>query len=165
MRINNQIRAGAVRLVDEEGNPLGVMGTDKAILIAREREYDLCEVAPNETPPVCKLLDYGKYLYHQRKLEGKQRKMHKQTEVKGVRLGFQTGIHDIETKANQARKFLTERDTVKVAMLFRGREITHIDLGRKKMEDFYALVQDIAKLEEPPKRQGNMLIMILTPNK
>lgn len=91
--------------------------------------------------------------------------MHKQTEVKGVRLGFQTGIHDIEVKANQARKFLSERNTVKVAMVFRGREITHIDLGRKKMEDFYALVQDAAKMEEPPKRQGNMLIMILTPNK
>ncbi|MBI5152682.1 translation initiation factor IF-3 [Candidatus Peregrinibacteria bacterium] len=165
MRINHQIRAGAVRLVDEEGNPMGVMGTDKALLMAREKGYDLCEVAPHEIPPVCKLMDYGKYLYHQRKLEGKQRKMHKQTEVKGVRLGFQTGIHDIEVKANQAKRFLSERDTVKVTMIFRGREITHIDLGRKKMEDFYALVRDAAKMEEPPKRQGNMLIMLLTPIK
>jgi len=144
---------------------LGEMFTEKALQIAREKGYDLCEVAPNERPPICKLMDYGKYLYHQQKLETKQRKMHKQTEVKGVRLGFQTGAHDIEVKVNQAKKFLTERNAVKVTMIFRGREMTHIDLGRKKMEDFYTKLQDIAKLDESPKRQGHQLIMFLTPLK
>ncbi len=144
---------------------LGEMFTEKALQIAREKGYDLCEVAPNERPPICKLMDYGKYLYHQQKLETKQRKMHKQTEVKGVRLGFQTGAHDIEVKVNQAKKFLTERNAVKITMIFRGREMTHIDLGRKKMEDFYTKLQDIAKLDESPKRQGHQLIMFLTPLK
>lgn len=144
---------------------MGVTPLAQALTKAQEMGYDLCEVAPHENPPICKLMDYGKYLYHQQKLETKQRKMHKQTEVKGIRLGFQTGMHDIETKANQAKKFLEDRCTVKVVMMFRGREITHIDLGRKKMEDFYALVKEAGKLEESAKRQGNQLIMILTPLK
>ena len=116
--------------------------------MAKEKGYDLCEVAPNENPPICKFMDYGKYLYQQQKLETKQRKMHRQTEVKGIRIGFQTAPHDLMTRSNQARKFLEDRSTVKVVMMFRGREITHVDLGRKKMDDFYASLKDIAKLEE-----------------
>ena len=154
-----------MRLIDENGNMLGEMPVEKALQIAQERGYDLCEVAPHERPPICKLMDYGKYLYHQQKLETKQRKMRKQTEVKGVRLGFQTGAHDIEVKANQAKRFLMSKNAVKVVMIFRGREITHLDLGKKKMEDFYTKLQDVAKLDEPPKRQGNQLIMLLTPIK
>ncbi|KKQ68706.1 MAG: translation initiation factor IF-3, translation initiation factor IF-3 [Candidatus Peregrinibacteria bacterium GW2011_GWF2_38_29] len=163
MRINNQIRAYSVRLIDQDGGPVGIVPIEKALQMAKETGYDLCEVAPHENPPICKLLDYGKYLYHQQKLETKQRKMHKQSEVKGIRLGFQIGQHDLETKANQTKKFLEDRCTVKVVMMFRGREITHIDLGKKKLEDFYALVKDFGKLEEMPKRQGNQLIAILTP--
>lgn len=154
-----------MRLIDEEGNPMGILPTEKALQMAKEKGYDLCEVAPNEKPPVCKLMDYGKYLYHQQKLDSKQRKAHKQTEVKGIRIGFQTAAHDLGIRVNQAKRFLEDKNAVKVVMMFRGREITHIDLGRKKMEDFYAALRDIAKLEEPAKRQGNSLIMLLTPLK
>lgn len=131
--------------------------------MARERDLDLVEVAPNAVPPVCKFMDYGKYLYRQQKAERKHNARQKQSEVKGIRIGFRTGIHDIEVKAKQTRKFLADRDVVKVTMLFRGRENTHKDLGMEKMKIFYDMVKDVCKLDERPKSQGNTLFMILSP--
>lgn len=124
---------------------------------------DLVEVAPKAVPPVCKLLDYGKYLYRQRKIEQKHKKMQKQAEMKGIRLSFRIDQHDLETKIRQARGFLEERNSVKITLLFRGREAAHADLAKAKLDLFSDSLKDIAQLEDRPKRQGNSMIMILIP--
>ena len=163
LRVNQFIRAQTVRLIDDEGKLIEVVDLGKALEMARERELDLVEVAPNAVPPVCKFMDYGKYIYRQQKAERKHNAQQKQTEVKGIRIGFRTGIHDIEVKAKQTRKFLGDRNVVKVTMLFRGRENTHKDLGMEKMRVFYNMVKDVCKLDDRPKSQGNTLFMILSP--
>ena len=144
---------------------MGIMSIEKALKMATDKELDLAEVAPNVNPPVCKVMDYGKYQYHQKKVETKHRKMQKKTEVKGVRMGFKTGEHDLKVKEKQARKFLAARNMVKVSLIFRGREAMYKDLARTKMLKFYDDLKDVAKREEGPKGQGNTLIMILTPIK
>jgi translation initiation factor IF-3 len=141
------------------------MGLQKASELAMSKEMDLVEVAPKAVPPVCKIMDYGKYLYHQDKLERKQKKMQKRGEVKGIRLGFKTGEHDIDVRVDQARKFLEDRNLVKVVMMFKGREVMYIDMGMGKLKSFYEKLSDIAEVEQMPKRQGNSLLMILTPKK
>ena len=133
--------------------------------MAKDIELDLAEVAPKANPPVCKIMDYGKYIYYQDKLERKQKKSQHKTEIKGLRIGFRTGDHDLDVRSRQARGFLEGRDLVKVTMMFRGREIAYEKLGREKMDKFVAGLMDIADLETPPKRQGNSLILILTPKK
>jgi len=144
---------------------MGIMATDKAQALAKEKELDLCEVAPNVSPPVCKIMDYGKYQYHQKKVETKHRKMQKKTEVKGVRMGFKTGEHDMEVKGKQAIKFLGQGNMVKISLIFRGREAAYKDLARKKMIAFAESLTEYGDIEAPPKGQGNTLIMILTPKK
>lgn len=141
------------------------MATQKALQLAKESELDLVEVAPMAKPPVCKIIDYGKYLYHQDKVERKHKKMQKKAEIKGIRIGFKTGDHDLEVRANQARKFLSDRNLVKVALLFRGREIVYSNMAKDKMFKFYDNLKDIADIDQPPKQQGNTLTMILTPKK
>lgn len=133
--------------------------------LAKEKDLDLCEVAPNVNPPVCKIMDYGKHQYHQKKIDTKHRKMQKKAEMKGVRMGFKTGDHDIEVKAKQARKFLEAGNPVKVALIFRGRESMYKDLANEKMMKLYESLKDVCTIEAPSKGQGNTLIMILTPNK
>lgn len=139
------------------------MALEKALKLAEELELDLAEVAPNVSPPVCKILDYGKYQYHQKKIETKHRKMQKKTEVKGIRMGFKTGQHDMDVKARQARKFLELGNGVKVSLIFRGREAIYRDLAEGKMKKFFESIQDACTLESMPKKQGNTLIMILNP--
>lgn len=138
---------------------------DEALKIAQEHELDLVEVAPKAVPPVCKLLDYGKYLYRQNKIEQKQKKMQKQSEMKGIRLTFRIDQHDLETKARQARDFLKDRNSVKVTLVFRGREAAHVDLAKQKLDFFAKSLQDIGQLEESPKKQGSQMIMIIVPLK
>mgnify|MGYP003992794307 FL=1 len=141
------------------------MGYSKALEMAKNSELDLVEVAPNANPPVCKILDYGKYLYHQDKVERKHKKAQKKTEVKGVRIGFKTGEHDLEVRERQARKFLEERNMVKVTLLFKGREVVYAEMAKEKMNKFYERLSDLSDMEQAPKRQGNTLLMILTPKK
>lgn len=141
------------------------MATEKASALAQEKDLDLCEVAPNVNPPVCKIMDYGKYQYHQKKIDTKHRKTQKKTEVKGVRMGFKTGEHDMETKAKQAKKFLEVGNSVKVSLIFRGREAMYKDLAKEKMLKFQEGLKEICSIETFPKSQGNTLIMILTPKK
>ena len=141
------------------------MGIDKALEMAKEKDMDLAEVSPNSNPPVCKIMDYGKYQYHQKKVETKHRKMQKKTEIKGIRLGFKTGDHDLLTKCKQAEKFLKAGNVVKVSLIFRGREAIYKDLAKEKLNKFYEELSELCSLETPPKGQGNTLIMILTPNK
>lgn len=139
------------------------MAIEKALKLAQDQELDLAEVAPNVNPPVCKILDYGKYQYHQKKIETKHKKMQKKTEIKGVRMGFKTGEHDMLVKARQAEKFLKAGNSVKVVLIFKGREAAYKDLAEVKMTKFYEEIQEICNMESPPKKQGNTLLMILTP--
>jgi translation initiation factor IF-3 len=148
-----------------EGEQLGIMGFSKALQLAKDVELDLVEVAPKAQPPVCKIMDYGKYLYHQDKIDRKHKKAQKKTEVKGVRIGFKTGAHDIQIRVNQARKFLEERNLVKVTLLFKGREVVYAEMAKGKMDDFRKQLEDISDIEQPPKRHGHTLTMILTPKK
>ena len=141
------------------------MAIEKALGLAKDVDLDLAEVAPNAKPPVCKIMDYGKYQYHQKKVETKHRKMQKKTEVKGVRMGFKTGEHDIQVKAKQARKFLSAGNAVKVSLIFRGREAAYKHLAIDKMNKFAEGLSDVAKVDTLPKKQGNTLLMILTPIK
>lgn len=131
--------------------------------MARGLELDLVEVAPNAAPPVCKIMDFGKFLYRQKKQEQKQKKSQKQGEVKGIRLSMRTDTHDLEVKAEKAKTFLKERNLVKVAMILRGRELAHMDLARNKMKVFSDMLLETGKIEEMPKKQGHNLIMMITP--
>jgi len=141
------------------------MGTEKALALAKEKDLDLAEVSPQAQPPVCKIMDFGKYKYHQKKVDTKHRKMQKKTEIKGVRMGFKTGEHDMAVKARQAKKFLEAGNGVKVSLIFRGREVIYKDLAITKMMKFYEDMKEFSDLETPPKGQGNTLLMILTPKK
>lgn len=141
------------------------MSLQDALAKAKEKELDIVEVSPDTNPPVCKLMDYGKFQYRQKKIDQKHRKMQKQSEVKGVRIGFRTDTHDLEVKRKQAEKFIKARNIVKVALIFKGRELAHANLAVIKLKKFAESLEEIATLEEGPKRQGNNLIMILTPIK
>lgn len=163
IRINDFIRVPSVRLIDEEGAPLGVFTIEQAKAMAKEQELDLVEVAPNAQPPVCKIMDYGKYVYRQQKMERKHKAQQKQTEVKGIRISLRTDTHDLEVRAKQAKKFLLARNLVKVVLMFRGREAAHLNLGHDKLKELYKMIEDVAKIEDMPKRQGNQLIMMLAP--
>lgn len=144
---------------------MGVIPLEKAIALAAEKETDLVEVSPNTNPPVCRLMDYGKYLYRQSKIEQKHKKTQKKVEVKGIRLSLRTGDHDLEVKARKAQEFIKERNLVKVQLIFRGRENAHESIGRAKMVRFAEMLKESVKVEEAAKRQGNSLIMILAPLK
>lgn len=152
-----------VRLIDHKsGDMLGEVPLEKAIALAEEREIDLVEISPKAKPPVCKLMDFGQFLYQQKKTEQKSKKNQKKTEVKGIRLGFRIGEHDILVREKQARKFIEAGNMIKVVMQFRGREMSYIDLGLEKILDFAKRLEDIAIVEQEPKRQGYQVIMILS---
>jgi translation initiation factor IF-3 len=163
LRINYRIKSPTVRLIGENGEQLGIMALEKAFALAKEKDLDLAEVAPNINPPVCKIMDYGKYQYHQKKVDAKHKKSQKKNEVKGIRMGFKTGEHDMQTKAKQAKKFLEEGNTVKVTLMFRGREAMYKHLGKEKLIKFHESLKDVANSDMSGKEIGNMLIMILTP--
>lgn len=165
LRKNKQIRALAVRVIDAEDEQLGLMPIEKALQLAKDANTDLVEVSPKAKPPVCKLMDYGKYLYKLKKQDQQQKKKSKKTEVKGVRIGISTGEHDLEVKRKQAQKFLGERNLVKVVIIYKGRELAHKDLGRAKMIEFAESLSDIADIEAAPRHGGYQTVMILCPKK
>ena len=140
------------------------MPTSEALEYAQKQELDLVEVAPLAKPPVCKVMDYGNYLYSLKK-KTKGAKKVKKTETKTIRLSIRTDTHDLEIKAKQARKFLEGRNLIKVVLIFKGREITHIDLGEQKLRHFATLLEDIAVIEQHPKKTGFQMIMIMNPLK
>lgn len=148
-----------------EGQAPVEMSAEEALKRAREKGLDLVEVAPLNKPPVCKIMDFGSYLYDLKKKEKKQRQASRQVETKTIRLSIRTGSHDLETKARQAREFLANRHPVKVVVIFKGREIAHKDLGQVKMLEFKKLVEDVAVIEQHPKMQGYQMIMTLNPSK
>jgi translation initiation factor IF-3 len=162
-RINNRIRAREVRLIDENGTQVGIISVREAIVLAEERGLDLVEVAPNAVPPVCRLLDYGKFRYEQSQKEREARKNQKQAELKQIRMMPKTDDHDLVVKGNQARRFLLRGDKVKFNVRFRGREMAHPDIGRKMLEQVAEQLRDISVIEQKPLMEGRVLSLLLAP--
>jgi translation initiation factor IF-3 len=158
------IRVREVRLVDEDGQQLGVVPTQDALRMAAERNLDLVEVAPNAVPPVCRLLNFGKYQYERQKKEREARKAQKVIEIKEIRLRPRTGEHDINVRVRQTLEFLEEGSKVKVAVRFRGREITHPEIARDQLVQFAEKIGDAALIEQQPAMEGRNLFMMLAPN-
>lgn len=140
------------------------MITEDAIAEARSKNLDLVEVSPLAEPPVCKIMDYGQYLYSQKKKEKKQKKAQKQVEVKGVRMSMRTSDHDLETKAKQAIKFLSKKNMVKVQLIMKGRESAHEDIGREKMNQFAEMLKDYGHVDGNLTRHGYQITMIIVPS-
>jgi translation initiation factor IF-3 len=151
VRTNEQIWAREVRLIDDQGQQLGVIPRDRALQIARERELDLVEVSPDSNPVVCRIINYDKYRYQLEKKEKQQRKTSKKTELKEVRLGVRTGEHDLDFKRRKALKFLQEGRKVKIELVMRGRERAHRDLAREVLNAFLGKIQEEnqVKVEQP----------------
>jgi len=163
LRINQMIRAQEVRLVGEKGEQLGIMPLSQAQETARKHDLDLVEVAPAAVPPVCRLLDYGKYKYQQAKKEQEIRKSQKVSLLREVRLRPKIGNHDFEAKSRTARKLLADGDKVKVTVLFRGREITHPELGYKLLQRMTETLNEEASTERQPIIEGKRMNIILIP--
>jgi translation initiation factor IF-3 len=161
IRLNEEITAREVRLIGLDGKQLGIVSRNEALEQARQAGYDLAEIAPNATPPVAKILDWGKYRYEQTKQLQKSRKHQKSVEVKQVRLGLKIGDHDLNVKLNKARQFLLGGNKVKISLLFRGREITHPDLGHALLGRVREILDDVAAVEQEPQMSGRSLEMIL----
>lgn len=149
--------------MDENGAQLGVMPTREALEIARERGLDLIEVAPTANPPVCRIMDYGKFRYEQGRKDREAQKKQKNVEVKGLRLRPKTGVHDLGIKKRQMLEFLREGDKVKVTLIFRAREITHPEVARKQFDLLCEGIEDVAIIERPPTFEGRTMTMVLAP--
>jgi translation initiation factor IF-3 len=162
-RINERIRVPQVRLIDEKGNQVGIVPTQEALQMARERNLDLMEISPNAQPPVCKICDYGKFKYEKKKKEHEAKKKQTVIKVKEIQLRPQTEEHDLEYKFKNVRTFLEDGDKAKITIMFRGREITYVDQGFKIMKQLAEQVKDIAVVEAHPKLEGKKLIMVLAP--
>lgn len=160
--INEQIRDKEVRVIGEEGEQLGIMSIKEAMALAEEAGVDLIKIAPTAKPPVCRLADYGKYKYDQMRREKEAKKKQKVIEIKEIRLSPNIDTNDLNTKANNARKFLTKGDKVKVSLRFRGREMAHMNNSKHILDDFAELLADIAVVDKAPKVEGRNMIMFLT---
>ena len=163
LMINEEIRDREVRVIDENGDQLGVMSIQQALALAEERGLDLAKIQPSARPPVCKLLDYDKYRYEQAKRERENRKNQRVVEIKEVQLSATIEENDVNTKAKMAIKFLEGGDKVKVSIRFRGRQITHSEIGKKVMDDFADRCKDVSMVERRPVLDGRNMIMILAP--
>ena len=157
--INEQVRDREVRVISSNGEQLGIMSSKEAMKLAREAELDLVKIAPNAKPPVCKIIDYGKYRYELARKEKEAKKKQKTIDVKEVRLSPNIDKNDLNTKINQARKFLSKGDKVKVTLRFRGRELAHVNSSKVILEQ---QLSDIAVVDKQPKFEGRSMIMFLT---
>lgn len=160
--INEQIRDREVRVVGQNGEQLGIMSASEAMKMAREAELDLVKIAPTAKPPVCKIIDYGKYRYEQARREKEAKKKQRTMEVKEIRLSPNIDVNDLNTKANQARKFLSKGDRVKVSLRFRGRELAHINYSKQILDSFYEKLEDISVVDKPAKMEGRTMVMFLS---
>jgi translation initiation factor IF-3 len=163
VRVNQRIRAREVRLVDEEGQQIGVVPTKEALKMSEERGVDLVEVAPNAKPPVCRLMDYGKYKYELKK-QANAKKQKTQT-LKEVKFRPNIGDHDLEVKINRIREFLEDENKAKIRIFFRGREIVHPEIGRMLANKIVERVSDVGGIDMAPRLEGKNLIMVLSPKK
>ncbi|MGV6811445.1 MAG: translation initiation factor IF-3 [Brevirhabdus sp.] len=162
-RVNDRIRAPEIRLIGAEGENLGVVSPAKAMSLADEAGLDLVEISPNATPPVCKIMDFGKFKYEQQKRESEARKKQKTIEVKEVKFRPNTDTHDYGVKMRNVFKFLENGDKVKVTLRFRGREMAHQNLGRELLERVAEDVKEIGKIENMPKMEGRQMVMMIGP--
>ena len=160
--INEQIRDKEVRLVSEAGEQLGIMSSREALKMAMDAELDLVKIAPMAKPPVCKIIDYGKFKYEQTQKDKEAKKKQKTVELKEVRLSPNIDTNDLNTKVNNAKKFIAKGNKVKVTLRFRGREMAHIQQSRHVLDDFARMLSDIAVIEKPAKLEGRSMSIVLT---
>lgn len=163
MLINHKIKAREVRLVGTDGEQLGIMPLEEALALAREKNLDLVNIAPQAKPPVCRIMDFGKYKFEQSKREKEARKKQKTTSVKEVKMRPSIEHHDFQVKVRNAQRFLQNGDKVKASIIFRGREITHPELGRDLCKKFAEELQQICSVEKEPRLEGKNMVMILSP--
>ena len=164
LRINDEIRASQVRLIDEKGNQVGITSLNEAQDMADERNLDLVLMSPNAKPPVTRIMDYGKFKYDQEKKEKENRKKQKNAQLKETRFSLNIEDNDLQTKANQSKKFLNNGDKVKVSIRFRGRELGRKEPGYELMDKFKTMLGDSYKVTKKPKMEGRSLVMFLEPN-
>ena len=163
MQINEEITDKEVRLISNDGEQLGIVSAAQAQKLAVEKNLDLVKIAPQAKPPVCKIMDYGKYRFEQSKREKEAKKNQRVIEIKEIRLSPNIDVHDFDTKVGHARKFLSAGNKTKVSIRFRGREMTHTDLGLTIMAQFAEKCADIASVEKPAKLEGRQMLMFLAP--
>ena len=162
-QINEEINDKEIRLIGDQGEQLGIMSAREALEIAAERDLDLVKIAPGSTPPVCKIMDYGKYRFEQTKKEKEAKKKQRVIEIKEIRMSPGIGDNDFNTKLKNAQKFLNDGDRVKVSVRFRGREMAHTDIGAVLLKDFAAKCEEIASMDKAPKLEGRNMSMFLSP--
>ncbi len=162
-QINDEIHDKEVRLIGDEGEQLGIMSAEEALKIAAEREMDLVKIAPGSNPPVCKIMDYGKYRFEQTKKEKEAKKNQRVIEIKEIRMGPSIGENDFNTKLKNGLKFLADGDRVKVSVRFRGREMAHTEIGAQLLKTFAEKCADIANMDKAPKLEGRNMSMFLSP--
>ena len=160
--INEQIRDKEVRVIGEDGEQLGIMSAKEAMKLAQEADLDLVKIAPTAKPPVCKIIDYGKYRYEMARREKEAKKKQKTVEVKEVRLSPNIDTNDLNTKVNNARKFIEKGNKVKVTLRFRGREMAHMQSSKHILDDFADMLKEVAIVEKPAKLEGRSMSMVLT---
>jgi len=163
ININEKIRAKEVRLIDENGKQLGIFPTSEAVRLARERDLDLVEISPKAEPPVCKIMDFGKYKYQLAKKAQEAKKKQTVIQVKEIKLGLKIEQHDLAFKINHIRDFLSEGNKVKVVIMFKGREIFHVDMGEKLAQKIIDSIKDVGNLENRQKFDGRNIIMVFAP--
>ena len=161
-RINHQIRIRQVRVIDEENKQLGIMETADALALALHKQLDLVEIAPNQRPPVCRIMDFGKYKYEEKKKEQASRRKQHQVQIKELRVRPATGQHDLEVKMKQARQFLADGDKVLVCCLFRGRQMAHKEVGEQVVREVVKLLADVAKVESGLRMEGRRMVLLLS---
>jgi translation initiation factor IF-3 len=161
--INEQIKDKEIRVIDSNGEQIGIMPIKKALKLAQEKQLDLVKVAPQAKPPVCRIMDYGKYKYEQSKKEKEARKKQKIINIKEIRMSPKIEEHDFQVRVRNAQRFINDGDKVKVTIRFRGREIAHTDLGQEVLEKMAEELRDIAIVEKKPKVEGKNMVMILSP--
>ncbi|MCQ2441307.1 MAG: translation initiation factor IF-3 [Clostridia bacterium] len=163
LAINEGIKFKEVRVIDSDGSQLGILPIDKAIETAYAKDLDLVNISPNANPPVCKVMDYGKYRFEQAKREKEAKKNQKTFEIKEIRLGLSIDTHDFETKGNHAVRFLKEGNKVKVSIRFRGRELGHPEIGYDTMKRFAEYCSEVSVVEKAAKMEGRNMLMFLAP--
>lgn len=161
--INEEIRGKELRVIDSDGSQLGILTSQQALALAEEKNLDLVMISPQAKPPVCKIMDYGKYRFEQARREKEKRKNQKVVDIKEVRLSLNIDTHDFNTKLNHALKFIAKGDKVKVSIRFRGREMGHPELGTEIMKKFADACAEVAVIEKQPKLEGRSMLMFLAP--
>ena len=165
MLINEEIKLKEVRVVDAEGNPIGIMSSDAALKIAYDQGYDLVLMAPQAQPPVCKIIDYGKFRFERDKKEKEAKKKQQTVELKEIQLSCRIDTHDFETKARHAQRFLKDGNKVRVVMRFKGREMSHISIGQEIMKKFEEACSEYGNIDKAPVLDGRLLSMVVSPLK